>query len=53
MNPADLEDDDCVSCEYCGQDGLVWVEVEDNKWRLFDGDGNMHNCKRAAAKETK
>jgi hypothetical protein len=34
-----------VKCKYCGRTGLEWVELTQG-WRLFDADGDMHQCNR-------
>jgi hypothetical protein len=41
----DDEQETEVTCKYCGRTGLEWVEVE-RGWRLFDADGDMHQCNR-------
>lgn len=32
-----------VKCKYCGRGEFEWVETHKG-WRLFDADGDMHNC---------
>jgi hypothetical protein len=32
------------ACKYCGADGLYWVEVGFDEWRLHDSHGNPHFC---------
>ena len=38
-------DDFSVTCKYCGQDGLAWVDLFGG-WRLVDSDGDIHSCSR-------
>lgn len=30
-------------CKYCGTTSLHWENI-DNRWRLFDIEGKMHQC---------
>lgn len=44
-----IETNDCdlkrsIECRYCGEDGLHWVEVKSNVWRLFNVDDDEHRC---------
>lgn len=32
-----------LECQYCGVGELHWEKVDD-KWRLFDADGEQHIC---------
>ena len=32
-----------VTCRCCGQSGLLWMQEENKKWRLYDGIFR-HNC---------
>lgn len=40
-----------VCCKYCGEDPLLWGRDEDDRWRLFDEDGILHQCKKPTIKK--
>jgi hypothetical protein len=44
------DDERSVSCRYCGKDGFHWVETKTG-WRLFDAEGELHNCAAYGKKE--
>jgi hypothetical protein len=37
------------ACKYCGKEGMNWAKVND-RWRLADEDGSIHNCQSVAIK---
>lgn len=37
--------DEEVTCRYCGKEWLEWEQTE-HGWRLFDANGDVHNCRR-------
>jgi hypothetical protein len=39
-----------VTCRCCEKSRLHW-ETKDNKWRLFNSKGKLHNCKVNPLKE--
>jgi len=42
-------DDEGITCKRCGESGFHWERHKVGKgpkpWRLFDEDGNLHECK--------
>lgn len=42
---------DSVECDFCGKDDLHWVEIDDDVWRLYDCDDELHDCRSAKAGE--
>lgn len=32
------------SCKYCGKRGLHWGQDENDNWRLFNTEGEIHSC---------
>ena len=32
------------TCKFCGEKNLAWIEPEEEKWRLHDKEGKLHEC---------
>lgn len=38
-------EDECGrTCTYCGAEGLEWQPAGEDKWALFEGNGEQHVC---------